>query len=161
MEARSGYIEEGDKMTDNDGYGLYTETEEDYKVYGKDGIMKEPYRTDLNNLTSGKITFDEYLKKWKNQIEGDEINIDELKLKAAELAIENNDYRCDACIKYPCADCTNYTRSACVDFVPEEKTTKFRVNIQEEMIEILLNKINKIEAELDANSDVTGWEYYR
>jgi len=51
--------------------------------------------------------------------------------------------------------------SACVDFVPEEKTTKFRVNIQEEMIEILLNKINKIEEELDANSDVTGWEYYR
>lgn len=65
MEARSGYTEEGDKITDNDGYGLYTETEEDYKVYGKDGIMKEPYRTDINNLTSGKITFDEYLKKWK------------------------------------------------------------------------------------------------
>lgn len=62
MEARSGYTEEGDKMTDNDGYGLYTETDESYKVYGKDGIMKEPHRTDLNNLTSGKITFDEYLK---------------------------------------------------------------------------------------------------
>lgn len=48
-------------MTDNDGYGLYTES--DNKVFDNEGHMKEPYLSDYKQLIAKEITIDEYRNK--------------------------------------------------------------------------------------------------